>query len=145
MFRPNGAGSGSGAVTGFLAVAHRGVRGARPEGRLEALGTAATFQTAVAVPHVPRPGPGRRRAAVGRGSAARGPRSPAGRSWSGSLIFSGSLYVLSLTGLKWLGAITPIGGVAFLVGWAALAVAAPSGRRGNGRRPVAVARRIGDL
>ena len=47
--------------------------------------------------------------------------------WSflvGSLIFSGSLYVLSLTGLKWLGAITPIGGVAILVGWAALAVAA---------------------
>ena len=40
----------------------------------------------------------------------------------GSLIFSGSLYVLALTGLKWLGAITPIGGVAMLVGWAALAV-----------------------
>jgi uncharacterized membrane protein YgdD (TMEM256/DUF423 family) len=47
--------------------------------------------------------------------------------WSlllGSLIFSGSLYVLSATGLKWLGAITPIGGVLILVGWAALAVAA---------------------
>ncbi len=47
--------------------------------------------------------------------------------WSlllGSLIFSGSLYVMGVTGLKWLGAITPIGGVAMLVGWAALAVAA---------------------
>ena len=42
----------------------------------------------------------------------------------GSLIFSGSLYVLALSGLKWLGAITPIGGVAMLIGWAALAVAA---------------------
>ena len=47
--------------------------------------------------------------------------------WSllvGSLIFSGSLYLLSVTGLRWLGAITPIGGVAMLVGWAALALAA---------------------
>ena len=46
--------------------------------------------------------------------------------WSfllGSVIFSGSLYVLSLTGLRWLGAITPIGGVLMLVGWVALAVA----------------------
>jgi uncharacterized membrane protein YgdD (TMEM256/DUF423 family) len=42
----------------------------------------------------------------------------------GSLIFSGSLYLLAVTGLKWLGAITPLGGVAMLVGWAALAVAA---------------------
>lgn len=42
----------------------------------------------------------------------------------GVVIFSGSLYVLCLTGTKWLGAITPIGGVAFLVGWACLAYAA---------------------
>jgi uncharacterized membrane protein YgdD (TMEM256/DUF423 family) len=42
----------------------------------------------------------------------------------GSLVFSGSLYVLSVTGLKWLGAITPIGGLAMLGGWLALAVAA---------------------
>ena len=47
----------------------------------------------------------------------------------GSLIFSGSLYLLAVTGLKWLGAITPIGGVAMLVGWAALAVAAGAGSR----------------
>jgi uncharacterized membrane protein YgdD (TMEM256/DUF423 family) len=39
----------------------------------------------------------------------------------GTILFSGSLYVLALTGMKWLGAITPFGGVAFLVGWAALA------------------------
>ncbi len=35
----------------------------------------------------------------------------------GILIFSGSLYLLALTNLKWLGAITPIGGLSFLVGW----------------------------
>ncbi len=40
---------------------------------------------------------------------------------AGILIFSGSLYVLSLTGIKWLGAITPIGGLAFLAGWICLA------------------------
>jgi uncharacterized membrane protein YgdD (TMEM256/DUF423 family) len=42
----------------------------------------------------------------------------------GSVVFSGSLYILSTTGLKWLGAITPIGGVAMMAGWLALAVAA---------------------
>jgi len=40
----------------------------------------------------------------------------------GMLIFSGSLYVLSLSGIRWLGAITPLGGVGFLVGWIALFV-----------------------
>ena len=38
----------------------------------------------------------------------------------GILIFSGTLYLLSVTGLRWLGAITPIGGLAFLAGWAIL-------------------------
>ena len=40
---------------------------------------------------------------------------------AGIVIFSGSLYVLSLTGIRWLGAITPIGGLLFLVAWAMLA------------------------
>lgn len=44
----------------------------------------------------------------------------------GSLIFSGSLYVLAVTGLKWLGAITPFGGLAMIAAWVALAVAAGS-------------------
>jgi uncharacterized membrane protein YgdD (TMEM256/DUF423 family) len=47
--------------------------------------------------------------------------------WSfllGSLVFSGSLYLLAITGLRWLGAITPIGGVAILAGWVSLALAA---------------------
>ena len=42
---------------------------------------------------------------------------------AGTVLFSGSLYLLTLTGTRWLGAITPLGGVAFLVGWVALAVA----------------------
>lgn len=40
---------------------------------------------------------------------------------SGIFIFSGSLYVLSLTGIRWLGAITPFGGVAFIAGWLLMA------------------------
>jgi uncharacterized membrane protein YgdD (TMEM256/DUF423 family) len=42
----------------------------------------------------------------------------------GITFFSGSLYLMTLTGLTTLGAITPLGGLGFLVGWAALAVAA---------------------
>ena len=36
---------------------------------------------------------------------------------AGIILFSGSLYLLSITGLKWLGAITPLGGLSFLTGW----------------------------
>lgn len=42
----------------------------------------------------------------------------------GTLLFSGSLYALSLSGIKILGAITPLGGAAFLVGWLCVAIAA---------------------
>ena len=41
----------------------------------------------------------------------------------GTLIFTGSLWLLAGTGTRWLGAITPIGGLTLLVGWAALAMA----------------------
>lgn len=43
---------------------------------------------------------------------------------AGTVLFSGSLYALALTGIRALGAVTPIGGVAFLAGWVALAAAA---------------------
>jgi uncharacterized membrane protein YgdD (TMEM256/DUF423 family) len=43
---------------------------------------------------------------------------------AGIVIFSGSLYVLALTGMEWLGAITPFGGIAFLTGWLCLAIGA---------------------
>jgi uncharacterized membrane protein YgdD (TMEM256/DUF423 family) len=53
-------------------------------------------------------------------------RSPAARwaGWcfvAGTVLFSGSLYALALSGMRGLGAITPLGGVAFLLGWALLA------------------------
>jgi uncharacterized membrane protein YgdD (TMEM256/DUF423 family) len=41
----------------------------------------------------------------------------------GIVVFSGSLYALSLSGLRWLGAVTPLGGLAFIAGWGCLAVA----------------------
>ncbi len=54
----------------------------------------------------------------------RGPLVLACAAWSfGILVFSGTLYLLAVTGSGWLGAITPVGGVAFLLGWAAIAIA----------------------
>lgn len=58
---------------------------------------------------------------LARQSPASGIGIPAACFVAGTLIFSGSLYVLSLTGMRWLGAITPIGGLLFLAGWAWLA------------------------
>lgn len=43
---------------------------------------------------------------------------------AGILLFSGSLYAMVFTGMRGFGAVTPIGGVAFMIGWVALAVAA---------------------
>ena len=42
----------------------------------------------------------------------------------GILIFSGSLYLLAISGIRWLGAITPTGGLCLILGWALLAVGA---------------------
>ncbi len=42
----------------------------------------------------------------------------------GIAVFSGSLYLLAITGIKWLGAVTPLGGLAFIAGWGCLAAAA---------------------
>jgi uncharacterized membrane protein YgdD (TMEM256/DUF423 family) len=44
---------------------------------------------------------------------------------AGILLFSGSLYLLAVTNAKWLGAITPFGGVAFVVGWVCLMIHPP--------------------
>ncbi len=49
----------------------------------------------------------------------------------GTIVFSGSLYALVLTGARWWGALTPVGGVAFVLGWLVLALAAG---RSNPRR-----------
>lgn len=62
--------------------------------------------------------------AVGRWA---GSALPVAAGWlfvAGTVLFSGSLYVLSLTGVRWLGAITPLGGVAFVAGWLCLLLAA---------------------
>jgi uncharacterized membrane protein YgdD (TMEM256/DUF423 family) len=63
-------------------------------------------------------------------AAARAPaRGWAAAGWlfaAGVLVFSGSLYLLVLTGVRWWGAVTPVGGVAFLAGWV---VAAAAGAR----------------
>lgn len=53
--------------------------------------------------------------------------SVAGAGWlfvTGTVLFSGSLYLLTLGGLRWMGAVTPLGGVAFILGWLLLARAA---------------------
>ena len=42
----------------------------------------------------------------------------------GILLFSGSLYVLAYTSTKWLGAITPLGGLSFMIGWVLIAMSA---------------------
>jgi len=48
----------------------------------------------------------------------------------GILFFSGSLYLLAITEIRWLGAVTPIGGIAFMTGWGYLAMTAKSYRCG---------------
>jgi uncharacterized membrane protein YgdD (TMEM256/DUF423 family) len=42
--------------------------------------------------------------------------------FAGILLFSGSLYILSISGMRWLGAITPIGGTAFIIAWALIVI-----------------------
>ena len=121
----NGAGwIRAGAVAGFLAVG-LGAFGAHGfKERLEELGQLDNYQTAFEY-HMAH---ALAVIAVGLlGLHLDRSRSIQIAGWSflvGIVIFSGSLYILALTGLRWLGAITPIGGVAFLVGWTALAISA---------------------
>jgi uncharacterized membrane protein YgdD (TMEM256/DUF423 family) len=115
---------GAGAVLGFIGVA-AGAFGAHtvrdritPE-RLDNWKTAADYQLWHAL------------ATILAGLAATrwqsGPAAAAGWSFvAGTVVFSGSLYALALTDRRTFGAITPIGGVLFLVGWALLVVAAIS-------------------
>jgi uncharacterized membrane protein YgdD (TMEM256/DUF423 family) len=116
-----------GAVSGFLAVSLGafGAHGLRSQ--LAELGTAAHYQTAVQY-HLSH---SLAMLAVGLLALLGRPGGAiAVAGWGfliGVLLFSGSLYGLALTGTRWLGAITPFGGVSFLVGWVALAVAAGRG------------------
>lgn len=54
-------------------------------------------------------------------AALRGPDRAAWCFLGGVVLFSGSLYALALSGVRWLGAVTPFGGLSFLAGWALLA------------------------
>jgi uncharacterized membrane protein YgdD (TMEM256/DUF423 family) len=47
--------------------------------------------------------------------------------FTGIILFSGSLYIMALTNVRWLGAITPLGGLCFLAGWAWLVVSPKGG------------------
>lgn len=106
------------ASAGFLAVA-LGAFGAHGLKRiLEQNGTAAIWETAVFYHFI--------HAVMlfvlaGRKPLATGP-------WScflaGIVVFSGSLYLLAVTDARWLGAITPLGGISFLAGWLWLAITA---------------------
>ncbi len=115
----------AGAVNGLLAVAFGAFGAHLLEGRvadkyLDTWQTAVQYQMFHSI--------GLIAVAILMSSALIGPLSSL--SWAGYLmlagivIFSGSLYVLSLTGISVLGAITPIGGVAFIAGWVMLIVAA---------------------
>jgi uncharacterized membrane protein YgdD (TMEM256/DUF423 family) len=107
-----------GCVFGFLGVAAgafgaHALRGRVPPELLAVFETAARYQMYHALALL---------------AASRAAGRPCGRlaGWmfaAGILVFSGSLYALALTGVRWLGAVTPFGGVAFLVGWCALAKA----------------------
>ena len=96
----------------FLAVA-LGAFGAHGlKARLTDLGTAASWETA-ALYHFLH--------SLALLALAVGPRVPRGPviCWGiGVVLFSGSLYLLAVTGVKALGMVTPLGGIAFLVGWA---------------------------
>lgn len=65
---------------------------------------------------------------AGASIAAQGTAAFAGYAFlAGIVLFSGSLYVLSLGGPRWFGPVTPLGGIAFIAGWVALTVAAIRG------------------
>lgn len=112
----------TGSIVGFLCVA-MGAFGAHALKDLLPADRLAVFDTGVryAMLHA-----GALLAAGGLGwLGTRGPFRAAGAAFLiGVALFSGSLWALAITGVRWLGAITPLGGVSFLTGWVLLALAA---------------------
>lgn len=107
------------AANGFLAVAlgafaAHGLKGRLDEHALQIFETGARYH----MYHALAAGLA---AIAGRGAAATPARIASLAFLAGILLFSGSLYLLALTGWRWFGAVTPFGGIAFLIGWAALA------------------------
>jgi uncharacterized membrane protein YgdD (TMEM256/DUF423 family) len=110
-----------GAVLGFLAVAlgafgAHALRGRLAPGLLEVFETGVRYQMYHALALLACAWLLDRRAAGAPWAAA--------AAWlfvAGSVVFCGSLYALTLSGARWWGAVTPLGGLAFLAGWACLA------------------------
>jgi uncharacterized membrane protein YgdD (TMEM256/DUF423 family) len=124
-----------GAVAGLLAVA-LGAFGAHAlEGRLTSdllavYETAARYHLVHALAML----------AAAWARASGGGRAATASGWGfglGMLVFSGSLYLMGITGQRWLGAITPVGGLLLMGGWGALAVASRRATRGprSDRKP----------
>jgi len=108
------------AALGFLGVALGAFGAHKLHDLLVARGSAGTWETAVFYQLVH---------AVALLALAAIPRTVAPTAWlwiAGVIFFSGSLYGLALTGAKWLGPITPLGGLFLLAGWIALAFSRPS-------------------
>jgi uncharacterized membrane protein YgdD (TMEM256/DUF423 family) len=112
-----------GSISGFIAVAMgafgaHGLAGTIDEHAIEVFKTGAQYQmyhalALLSLAHITAKNPGQ--AVV-----------PGWAFVAGTVLFSGSLYLLAVTGAKWLGAITPVGGLSFMVGWASLAYLALS-------------------
>lgn len=111
---------GIGAINGLLAVAFgafaaHALKGLLSEGLLAVFNTAVDYQAIHALALL----------VVGLlGQQTRDSRLLRWSGWAfatGILLFSGSLYLLALTDARWLGAVTPFGGTAFLIGWGLLA------------------------
>ncbi len=109
-----------GAINGLLAVAFgafaaHALKGLLSDGLLAVFNTGVEYQAMHALALL----------AVGMlGQHARQARLLRWSGWAfatGILLFSGSLYILALTDARWLGAVTPFGGTAFLIGWVLLA------------------------
>ena len=114
------------AIAGFLAVA-LGAFGAHGlKNHLTQLGTTAIWEKAVLYHFIH---------AVMLFILAERPQLPKVAWWGflgGIVFFSGSLYLLAITGIFWLGAITPIGGILFLIGWGCLILCRGSFSGGRG-------------
>jgi uncharacterized membrane protein YgdD (TMEM256/DUF423 family) len=114
----------AGALAGFVAVAFgafgaHGLRGRLSPDMLAVFETGVRYQMYHALALMLT-------AAVMMSGRVDGSRAIVAAGWlfvAGIVLFSGSLYLLAVTGITVLGAITPIGGLAFLLGWAALAIA----------------------
>ena len=110
------------AVNGFLAVAAGAFAAHGLQGRLDAQALA-VFETGARYQMYHALAIGLAALAI-RGDAASMAHIAAAFFLAGIVLFSGSLYLLALTGIRMLGLVTPFGGLAFLVGWAVLAYAA---------------------